>query len=124
FRTLGLYLTPSMSARAMTLVLLSALAVLAPTDVVRLCLLSIGYMNGCLGSLCARVSGRAERHAVVHPRGVNFALTFYPIDIATVVILPVPPSPRISLLFSSLPLVSLFSFLGTKIRQRLPCPCL
>lgn len=36
FITLGLYLTPSIAPRTVTVVLWSALAVIAPTDVVRL----------------------------------------------------------------------------------------
>ncbi|KAJ7793398.1 hypothetical protein B0H13DRAFT_2171990, partial [Mycena leptocephala] len=80
FITLGLYLTPSMSARAVTLVLLSALAVIAPTDVVRLRVPAVERVYERLLGFLMRES---ERYIL----GVNFALTFYPIDVAIVAIL-------------------------------------
>ncbi|KAJ6545857.1 hypothetical protein DFH09DRAFT_1508747 [Mycena vulgaris] len=99
FITLGLYLTPSMSPRTVVLVLWSALAVIAPTDFVRL-------RNPAVERVYERALGflmrESERHGtngtLWYILGVNFALTFYPIDVATVAILMC-----VLLLFSSFP---------------------
>ncbi|KAJ6523071.1 hypothetical protein DFH09DRAFT_867026, partial [Mycena vulgaris] len=88
FITLGLYLTPSMSPRTVVLVLWSALAFIAPTDFVRL-------RNPAVERVIERALGflmrESERHGtngtLWYILGVNFALTFYPIDVATVAIL-------------------------------------
>ncbi|KAJ6545878.1 hypothetical protein DFH09DRAFT_1172184 [Mycena vulgaris] len=88
FITLGLYLTPSMSPRTVVLALWSALAVIAPTDFVRL-------RNPAVERVYERALGflmrESERHGtngtLWYILGVNFALTFYPIDVATVAIL-------------------------------------
>ncbi|KAJ6545844.1 hypothetical protein DFH09DRAFT_927596, partial [Mycena vulgaris] len=88
FITLGLYLTPSMSPRTVALVLWSALAVIAPTDFVLL-------RNPAVERVYERALGflmrESERHGtngtLWYILGVNFALTFYPIDVATVAIL-------------------------------------
>ncbi|KAJ6545867.1 hypothetical protein DFH09DRAFT_1367557 [Mycena vulgaris] len=104
FITLGLYLTPSMSPRTVVLVLWSALAVIAPTDIVRL-------RNPAVERVYERALGflmrESERHGtngtLWYILGVNFALTFYPIDVATVAILILLPfsSPLCSFLRSS-----------------------
>ncbi|KAJ7834945.1 hypothetical protein B0H13DRAFT_2109008, partial [Mycena leptocephala] len=95
FITLGLYLTPSMSARAVTLVLWSALAVIAPTDVVRLRVPAVERVYERLLGFLMRESERTGTNGTLwYILGVNFALTFYPIDVATVAILmcvPIPP---------------------------------
>ncbi|KAJ7834949.1 hypothetical protein B0H13DRAFT_2426294 [Mycena leptocephala] len=88
FITLGLYLTPSMSARAVTLVLWSALAVIAPTDVVRLRVPAVERVYERLLGFLMRESERTGTNGTLwYILGVNFALTFYPIDVATVAIL-------------------------------------
>ncbi|KAJ7604090.1 hypothetical protein DFH06DRAFT_1487825 [Mycena polygramma] len=88
FITLGLYLTPSMSPRTVTLVLWSALAVIAPTDVVRLRVPAVERVyERCLGFLMRESERTGTNGTLWYMLGVNFALTFYPIDVATVAIL-------------------------------------
>ncbi|KAJ7666764.1 hypothetical protein DFH06DRAFT_984327, partial [Mycena polygramma] len=88
FITLGLYLTPSMSPRTVTLVLWSALAVIAPTDVVRLRAPAVERVyERCLGFLMRESERTGTNGTLWYTLGVNFALTFYPIDVATVSIL-------------------------------------
>ncbi|KAJ7834938.1 hypothetical protein B0H13DRAFT_2108997, partial [Mycena leptocephala] len=109
FITLGLYLTPSMSARAVTLVLWSALAVIAPTDVVRLRVPAVERVYERLLGFLMRESERTGTNGTLwYILGVNFALTLYLIDVATVAILMcVPIHPLLLFLLSSfLPAVS------------------
>ncbi|KAJ7226831.1 hypothetical protein GGX14DRAFT_627191 [Mycena pura] len=88
FVTLGLYLTPSISPRAVTTVLWGTLAVIGTADVIRL-------RNPAVERVYERLLGflmrESERHGtngtIWYILGVNFALTFYPIDVATVAIL-------------------------------------
>ncbi|KAJ7101419.1 hypothetical protein B0H15DRAFT_919781 [Mycena belliarum] len=88
FVTLGLYLTPSMSPRTVTLVLWSALAVIAPTDFVRLRSPAVERVYERLLGFLMRESERHGTNGTLwYILGVNFALTFYPIDVATVAIL-------------------------------------
>ncbi|KAJ6530263.1 hypothetical protein B0H19DRAFT_1273920 [Mycena capillaripes] len=88
FITLGLYLTPSISPRAVTLVLWSALAVIAPTDAVRLRVPAVERVyERCLGFLMRESERTGTNGTLWYMLGVNFALTFYPIDVATVAIL-------------------------------------
>ncbi|KAJ7604093.1 hypothetical protein DFH06DRAFT_1391605 [Mycena polygramma] len=108
FITLGLYLTPSMSPRTVTLVLWSALAVIAPTDVVRLRVPAVERVyERCLGFLMRESERTGTNGTLWYMLGVNFALTFYPIDFATVAILMVvgqwvsPPSSFVISSFSS-----------------------
>ncbi|KAJ7279382.1 hypothetical protein C8J57DRAFT_1029940, partial [Mycena rebaudengoi] len=102
FITLGLYLTPSISPRPVTLVLWSALAMTAPTDFVRLRYPTVERVyERALGFLVREsermrvlhyctsyplVPARHQRH-LWYILGVNFALTLYPIDVATVAVL-------------------------------------
>ncbi|KAJ7100556.1 hypothetical protein C8R43DRAFT_1092312 [Mycena crocata] len=88
FITLGLYLTPSMSPRVVTLVLWSALAVIAPTDFVRLRYPAVERVyERALGFLMRESERTGTNGTLWYILGVNFALTFYPIDVATVAIL-------------------------------------
>ncbi|KAF7333432.1 hypothetical protein MVEN_02359100 [Mycena venus] len=88
FITLGLYLTPSMSPRVVTVVLWSALTVIAPTDVVRLRVPAVERVYERLLGFLMRESERTGTNGTLwYILGVNFALTFYPIDVATVAIL-------------------------------------
>ncbi|KAJ7641808.1 hypothetical protein FB45DRAFT_785946 [Roridomyces roridus] len=88
FITLGLYLTPSMSPRTVTIVLWIALSIIGTADFVRL-------RNPAVERVYERALGflmrESERHGtngtLWYILGVNFALTFYPIDVATVAIL-------------------------------------
>ncbi|KAJ7429564.1 hypothetical protein B0H11DRAFT_2166943 [Mycena galericulata] len=88
FITLGLYLTPSMSPRAVTVVLWSALAVIAPTDFIRLRYPAVeSVYEKALGFLMRESERHGTNGTLWYILGVNFALTFYPIDVATVAIL-------------------------------------
>ncbi|KAJ7030962.1 hypothetical protein C8F04DRAFT_960936 [Mycena alexandri] len=88
FITLGLYLTPSISPRAVALVLWGALAVIAPTDVVRLRVPAVERVyEKALGFLMRESERTGTNGTLWYILGVNFALTFYPIDVATVAIL-------------------------------------
>ncbi|KAJ7797085.1 hypothetical protein B0H14DRAFT_2619320 [Mycena olivaceomarginata] len=88
FITLGLYLTPSIAPRAVTVVLWSALAVIAPTDVVRLRVPAVERVYERLLGFLMRKSERTGTNGTLwYILGCNFALTFYPIDVATVSIL-------------------------------------
>ncbi|KAJ6632214.1 hypothetical protein B0H10DRAFT_2206607 [Mycena sp. CBHHK59/15] len=88
FITLSLYLTPSISPRAVTLVLWSALAVIAPTDFVRLRVPAVERVyERALGFLMRESERHSTNGTLWYILGVNFALTFYPIDVATVAIL-------------------------------------
>ncbi|KAJ7279371.1 hypothetical protein C8J57DRAFT_1059070 [Mycena rebaudengoi] len=88
FITLGLYLTPSISPRAVTLVLWSALAVIAPTDFVRLRYPAVERVyERVLGFLMRESEKHSTNGTLWYILGVNFALTFYPIDVATVAVL-------------------------------------
>ncbi|KAJ6545910.1 hypothetical protein DFH09DRAFT_813979, partial [Mycena vulgaris] len=85
FITLGLYLTPSMSPR--TVALVSALAVIAPTDFVRLRSPAVERVyERALGFLMRESERHGTNGTVSYIFGVYFALTFYPIDVATVTI--------------------------------------
>ncbi|KAF7290769.1 hypothetical protein MIND_01317800 [Mycena indigotica] len=94
FLTGGLYLTPSISPRDVAIGLWAALSFIGSADVVRL-------RNADFERLYERVLGflmrESERHGtngtVWYILGVNFALTFYPIDVATVAILMCVISP-------------------------------
>ncbi|KAJ7187238.1 hypothetical protein C8R46DRAFT_286340 [Mycena filopes] len=88
FITLGLYLTPSISPRVVALVLWGALAVIAPTDVVRLRSPAVERVyEKALGFLMRESERTGTNGTLWYILGVNFALTFYPIDVATVAIL-------------------------------------
>ncbi|KAJ7888571.1 hypothetical protein B0H14DRAFT_3081928 [Mycena olivaceomarginata] len=88
FITLGLYLTPSIAPRTVTVVLWSALAVIAPTDVVRLRVPAVERVYERLLGFLMRESERTGTNGTLwYILGCNFALTFYPIDVATVSIL-------------------------------------
>ncbi|KAJ7127856.1 hypothetical protein C8R44DRAFT_100021 [Mycena epipterygia] len=88
FITLGLYLTPRIAPRAVTVVLWSALAVIAPTDFVRLRSPAVERVyEQALGFLMRESERHGTNGTLWYILGVNFALTFYPIDVATVAIL-------------------------------------
>ncbi|KAJ6510873.1 hypothetical protein C8R45DRAFT_814000 [Mycena sanguinolenta] len=88
FITLALYLTPSMSPRLVALVLWAALAVIAPVDFVRLRVPAVERVYERWLGFLMRESERTSTNGVLwYILGVNFALTFYPIDVATVAIL-------------------------------------
>ncbi|KAF8184144.1 hypothetical protein K438DRAFT_1974727 [Mycena galopus ATCC 62051] len=88
FITLGLYLTPSISPRAVALVLWGGLAIIAPTDVIRLRVPAVERVYERLLGFLMRESERTGTNGTLwYILGVNFALTFYPIDVATVSIL-------------------------------------
>ncbi|KAJ7232177.1 hypothetical protein B0H12DRAFT_1204984 [Mycena haematopus] len=78
----------AMSARAVALVLWCALAIIAPTDVVRLRFPAVERVYESLLGFLMRESERTGTNGTLwYILGVNFALTFYPIDVATVAIL-------------------------------------
>ncbi|KAJ7715087.1 hypothetical protein DFH07DRAFT_762847 [Mycena maculata] len=88
FVTLGLYLTPSMSPRTVTLVLWGALAIIGPTDFIRLRYPAVERVyERALGFLMRESERHGTNGTLWYMLGVNFALTFYPIDVATVAIL-------------------------------------
>ncbi|KAK7028495.1 hypothetical protein R3P38DRAFT_3190096 [Favolaschia claudopus] len=88
FLTLGLYLTPSMSPRVVTIVLWALLAIIAPTDFVRLRVPAVERVyERWLGFLMRESEKTGTNGTLWYILGVNFALTFYPIDVATVAIL-------------------------------------
>ncbi|KAJ7328745.1 hypothetical protein DFH08DRAFT_815518 [Mycena albidolilacea] len=88
FITLGLYLTPNIAPRTVTVVLWSTLAVIAPTDVVRLRVPAVERVYERLLGFLMRESERTGTNGTLwYILGCNFALTFYPIDVATVSIL-------------------------------------
>ncbi|KAJ7842791.1 hypothetical protein B0H14DRAFT_3456535 [Mycena olivaceomarginata] len=105
FITLGLYLTPSIAPRTVTVVLWSALAVIAPTDVVRLRVPAVERVYERLLGFLMRESERTGTNGTLwYILGCNFALTFYPIDVATVSILmcvssPLAPRPSLPFFF-------------------------
>ncbi|KAK6966291.1 hypothetical protein R3P38DRAFT_2591156 [Favolaschia claudopus] len=88
FLTLGLYLTPSMSPRVVTIVLWALLAIIAPTDFIRLRVPAVERVyERWLGFLMRESEKTGTNGTLWYILGVNFALTFYPIDVATVAIL-------------------------------------
>ncbi|KAJ7678365.1 hypothetical protein B0H17DRAFT_1206820 [Mycena rosella] len=125
FITLGLYLTPSMAPRSVALVLWAAFAVLAPTDFVRLRVPAVERVyERAVGFLMRESERHGTNGTLWYILGVNFALTFYPIDVATVAILmcvycslfflfPFPPEPT-----------SLYSAPFIPFVSRLPSPFL
>ncbi|KAJ7457417.1 hypothetical protein FB451DRAFT_1372548 [Mycena latifolia] len=95
FITLGLYLTPSMSPRTVALTLWAALAVIGPTDFVRLRVPAVERVyERALGFLMRESERHGTNGTLWYILGVNFALTFYPIDVATVAILIVRAAPE------------------------------
>ncbi|KAJ7457403.1 hypothetical protein FB451DRAFT_1564240 [Mycena latifolia] len=88
FITLGLYLTPSMSPRTVALTLWAALAVIGPSEFVRLRAPAVERVyERALGFLMRESERHGTNGTLWYILGVNFALTFYPIDVATVAIL-------------------------------------
>ncbi|KAF7340795.1 hypothetical protein MSAN_02108600 [Mycena sanguinolenta] len=88
FITLALYLTPSMSPRLVALTLWAALAVIAPVDFIRLRSPAVERVYERWLGFLMRESEKTSTNGVLwYILGVNFALTFYPIDVATVAIL-------------------------------------
>ncbi|KAJ6510882.1 hypothetical protein C8R45DRAFT_892412 [Mycena sanguinolenta] len=88
FITVALYLTPSMSPRLVALVLWAALAIIAPVDFVRLRVRAVERVYERWLGFLVRESERISTNGVLwYILGVNFALTFYPIDVAIVAIL-------------------------------------
>ncbi|KAJ6545904.1 hypothetical protein DFH09DRAFT_927651, partial [Mycena vulgaris] len=118
FITLGLYLTPSMSPRTVVLVLWSALAVIAPTDFVRLRSLPAERVyERALGFLVRESERHGTNVTLWYILGVNFALTFYPIEVATVAILvcvPLPCSSSYISIFRLHPLTPPYPFRDTR----------
>ncbi|KAJ6517123.1 hypothetical protein DFH09DRAFT_1430889, partial [Mycena vulgaris] len=85
---LRLSLTPSLSPWTVALVLWSALAVIAPTDFVCLRGPAVERVyERALGFLMRQSERHGTNGTLWSILGVNFALTFYPIDVATVAIL-------------------------------------
>ncbi|KAF7305363.1 hypothetical protein HMN09_00788400 [Mycena chlorophos] len=88
FLTTGLYLTPSISPRDVAVGLWAALAFIGPTDVVRLRNADVERLYERLLGFLMRESEKTGTNGTIwYILGVNFALTFYPIDVATVSIL-------------------------------------
>ncbi|KAF7329226.1 hypothetical protein MKEN_00183300 [Mycena kentingensis (nom. inval.)] len=88
FLTMGLYLNPGISPRDVAIGLWAALAVIAPTDIVRLRNPSVERLYERLLGFLMRESEKTGTNGTIwYILGVNFALTFYPIDVATVSIL-------------------------------------
>ncbi|KAJ7060546.1 hypothetical protein C8F01DRAFT_1143067 [Mycena amicta] len=88
FLTAGLYLTPSISPRDVAIGLWGALAVIGPIDIVRLRNADVERLYERVVGFLMRESERYSTNGTIwYILGVNFALTFYPIDVATVAIL-------------------------------------
>ncbi|CAK5263275.1 unnamed protein product [Mycena citricolor] len=88
FITLWLYLTPSMSPRIVAIALWAALAIIAPIDFVRLRSPAVERVyERAVGFLMRESERHGTNGTIWYMLGVNFALTFYPIDVATVSIL-------------------------------------
>jgi len=87
FFTIYLYLSRG-SAKAVVYVLWTALAIIAPADYLRLTSPSFARVyERWLGFLMRESEKKSTNGVIWYIIGVNFALTFYPLDIATVAIL-------------------------------------
>lgn len=87
FFTVYLYLSQG-SPKTVVYVLWSALAIIAPADVLRLRYPAFERLyERCLGSLMRESEKHTTNGVTWYILGVNFALMFYPLDVATVAIL-------------------------------------
>ncbi|GLB40113.1 putative phosphatidate cytidylyltransferase [Lyophyllum shimeji] len=87
FFTIYLYVSDG-DVKTVTLILWTALAVIVPADIIRLRSPRFERIfERCLGFLMRESEKQSSNGVIWYILGVNFVLTFYPLDVATVAIL-------------------------------------